>query len=513
MSIRAVVAARVSHVQGEEKTSHHTQRDKGDGYAESKSWTVVGHVEDLDVSAIKLSPWERPDLRSWLDRPQDWDALIFAKTDRVFRQADDSFALTKWAKEHRKILVLIDDNIYLDFFTPEDQQDPMTSMMTRLWLFMASFFAEMEGKRFQQRAQDRIAFLRTTDRWGYGIPPYGFLVVDHPTGVGKALGHDPEAQEKLHEIARMLFSGMSKTAIVSKLVADDVPSPQEWVRLRAGKNPKGTRWGHNSLTTVLTSPATQGIKLLDGKPALDKDGNPVRVGPPSFDDETWARIQSEMSERTQSGRSRRHSSNPQLGVAFCPKCGKNAGQRIQESSAGRVHRYYRCANTPRPCAGKAVVADVFDRAVETLFLRTHGHLRIKVRVWREGSDHSHELEQVNQTIENLREDRRLGLFNKPADQELYRSQMTSLLARQEALSGMPVVKSGWVDSYSDETYADIWGRSDIEERRKMLVDAGFRRPINIEDAATDLDWVAELEQASTDLAEWSLRESPFPERP
>ena len=54
--IRALVGSRVSNVQGAEKTSHITQRGKGEAYAESQGWTVVGAFEDLDVSAIKLSP-------------------------------------------------------------------------------------------------------------------------------------------------------------------------------------------------------------------------------------------------------------------------------------------------------------------------------------------------------------------------------------------------------------------------------------------------------------------------
>ena len=56
----------MSHVRGEEKTSHISQRGRGEAYAESQDWTVVGAFEDLDVSAIKLSPWERPDLKVWL---------------------------------------------------------------------------------------------------------------------------------------------------------------------------------------------------------------------------------------------------------------------------------------------------------------------------------------------------------------------------------------------------------------------------------------------------------------
>jgi Resolvase, N terminal domain len=81
--VRALVGARASSVQGDEKTSHITQRGKGEAYAESQDWTVVGAFEDLDVSAIKLSPWDRPDLKTWLtDRADEWTALIFAKTDR-----------------------------------------------------------------------------------------------------------------------------------------------------------------------------------------------------------------------------------------------------------------------------------------------------------------------------------------------------------------------------------------------------------------------------------------------
>jgi site-specific DNA recombinase len=63
-------------VQGDEKTSHITQRGNAESYAKSQDWTVVGAFDDLDVSAIKLPPWERRDLKEWLtDRADDWDAL------------------------------------------------------------------------------------------------------------------------------------------------------------------------------------------------------------------------------------------------------------------------------------------------------------------------------------------------------------------------------------------------------------------------------------------------------
>ena len=89
--IRAVVGARVSQVQGDEKTSHITQRSKGDAYAESQDCTVVGAFQDLDVSAIKLSPGERPDLKEWLTvRADEWDALILLIRVRYGRHASSS---------------------------------------------------------------------------------------------------------------------------------------------------------------------------------------------------------------------------------------------------------------------------------------------------------------------------------------------------------------------------------------------------------------------------------------
>lgn len=82
--VRAIVGARVSNVRGDEQTSHITQRSKGDASAESQDWTVVGAFEDLDVSAIKLSPRERPDLKAWLtDRADDWVAAAVTSAGAV----------------------------------------------------------------------------------------------------------------------------------------------------------------------------------------------------------------------------------------------------------------------------------------------------------------------------------------------------------------------------------------------------------------------------------------------
>jgi site-specific DNA recombinase len=481
--VRALVGARVSNVQGDEKTSHITQRGKGEAHAESQDWTVVGVFEDLDVSAIKLSPWDRPDLKQWLtDRADEWDALIFAKTDRVFGSAADCVRLAEWCREHRKILVLVDDGIRLDYYHPEDVKDAFAGAMSKVFLILASVFAEIEGQRFVQRARDRVAYLRNTDRWGYGLPPFGFKIVDHPTGKGKALAHDVEAQRVLHDAAERLLAGGSLTGIVSSFNETGVLSPRDWYSARSGKPINGAKWTVDNLRMILSNPTTQGIKTAGtdrrvkrtvGKPILDSEGEPVRVGPASFQPETWNRIQSELAQRSQNPRQRRHSVNPLLGVAKCGVCGKNMRQQSKTTPAGVTHRYYICGNSPKACPSVSVIADNAEELVYGAFLTTHTDRKVKDRIWQEGSDHSVELEQTNRTIESLREDRAMGLFTSPEDEQTFRQQMQSLVAKRDSLAVLPVVKAGWVDVVTSETYAEVWPTATPEERRALLIKAGY----------------------------------------
>ncbi|WP_431235931.1 hypothetical protein ACQ856_17305 [Mycolicibacterium psychrotolerans] len=66
----------------------------------------------------------------------------------------------------------------------------------------------------------------------------------------------------------------------------------------------------------------------------------------------------------------------------------------------------------------------------------------------------------------------MGLFSTPEDQDMFRRQMTALLAKREELSALPIVRAGWVDVESDQTYAEVWPTATPEERRKLLSDAG-----------------------------------------
>ncbi|ONI77278.1 hypothetical protein ALI144C_35045 [Actinosynnema sp. ALI-1.44] len=92
--LRAVLAVRLSNLT-DETTSPARQKAITSGHADRP---VVAVVEDLDVSASMVGPFDRPELGQWLREPKshDYDALVFWRADRAIRSMTDMFALTAW---------------------------------------------------------------------------------------------------------------------------------------------------------------------------------------------------------------------------------------------------------------------------------------------------------------------------------------------------------------------------------------------------------------------------------
>jgi DNA invertase Pin-like site-specific DNA recombinase len=174
-------------VQGPQKVSHIAQQETGAKWVAEHGHDVVGTIHDLGVSA-SVSPFDRPDLGPWLtdERIHEWDVLVFSKLDRLFRSTNDAIDFARWAEQRRKMLVFSEDGLTLNY---RDDHDAMSieSMMSKMFLMLGAFFAELELNRFRTRALDGHRVLRQTDRWASGVPPLGFKTVDHPSGKGKGL--------------------------------------------------------------------------------------------------------------------------------------------------------------------------------------------------------------------------------------------------------------------------------------------------------------------------------------
>ena len=169
-SLRTLLAVRLSNLT-DETTSPERQREVTQGHADQQGWTVVGTAEDLDVSASTVPPFDRPRLGQWLREPKyhQWDALVFWRADRAVRSMADMFALTRWAQEHRKVIVFVSgpfggDPLTLDL--RHDRADPHVNLI----LAIISFAAEVESQAIKERVNGARAFLLPTDRWGRRCP-------------------------------------------------------------------------------------------------------------------------------------------------------------------------------------------------------------------------------------------------------------------------------------------------------------------------------------------------------
>lgn len=464
--LRCIVGARVSVLKGPQKVSQLAQIETGARWVAQNDGEIIGTFEDLGVSA-SIEPAKRPDLGPWLVDPEklhQWDALVFSKMDRAFRSTSHCVDLARFCEQHQKILVFSEDGLKLDYSPGADKG--IDSMMSELFVYIGSFFAQLELNRFKTRAEDSHRVLRKTTRWASGAPPFGYRIVDHPSGKGKGLEQDPKAQKTLHDMADWLISGESFTEIASRL---------------------GKPWTTTNVIEALTSLRTQGYKVrARSKPVLDDNGELIRMAPPTFDEDTWAQIQDAAAKRRIT-RTRTNSVNPMLGVGFCgctgcdkcpgteeEPCGASLAQQFSTRRNGTVDRYYRCSRSPRNCGGM-VKADTLDSFLEGHFLDEFGHLQVTTREWQQGNDLAGELERVEASIKRLRSEQDAGLIITDEDHEDYLRRMKALTSRRASILDAEPRKPGWVYKDTGETFREAWERTtDPKERRQMLVDKRVR---------------------------------------
>ncbi|MGQ4596464.1 recombinase family protein [Nocardia sp. R6R-6] len=528
VGLRAVVGARVSVLKDEGKVSHLAQQRTGSSWVETQGASIVGAFEDLDVSA-SISPFDRPDLGRWFKEQfaDSFDILVFSKIDRAFRSTRHMIKVAEWCEEHKKILVFAEDGLVLNYLNPAPG---LEGMLAELFVYIGSFFAQLELNRFSTRTKDGHRIIRQTDRWAYGIPRFGFKTAPHPSGKGRCIVQDPAAQHVLHEqIKPRVFAGDSLTSIVAHLnkcphelrneecpgpcQGSAVPTSLERSRVESGK-PRLRRepWTHSALLGILTSHGTQGIKVAsDGYPVLTADGSMIQMVDPSFTAEEWERIQAEVAKRRLSGKKRVNSENPILGVGFCGKCKRALSQHIPAKEI-RHTGYFRCANKPDQGCKVLVRTDVVLPFLEETFLGHYGPRPVIRRVLVPGSDNRAELERVKDSIQRVRDESDAGLIVTPEERAQYIGRLKGLTARKTVLEASPVTAPRYEVETTGETFAEAWKRLDAIGRRDMMREAGIRLEVHSKmhlhlfdtgDTAEGYqEWMSRVKAGHVDSSSW-----------
>ncbi|MFF7389170.1 recombinase family protein [Streptomyces scabiei] len=492
---RALSAIRLS-VETDETTSPGRQRAANQEAASFIGAEIIGEAVDLGVSASKTTPFERPELGSWLTRPDEFDALMFWRFDRAVRSMADMNGLVQWARENRKVIVFAEGpggRLVLDFRNGVD-------LITQLILQIFAFAAEFEAQSIRERVLGAQAAMRGMElRWRGSRPPYGYVPVPLESG-GWTLapateavpGCGPAPVAVIERIIRDLMgdpaegvAGKTVSAISEELNAEGIPSPRDWWSLVKGRETGGKtggakgakavtrtrfKWTPNVITKLLRSPALLGWKTHNGKPVRDSEGKPVMAtAEPILTRPEYDRVGALLDSRSINNRERKDTNALLLAVIHCASC---EGRMYLNAQEGKTPTY-KCNSHARGDSCKAPVnvrGDWADEYVSREFLRMVGALEVTHSRIIPGYDPQPEIDATLAEYEAHRAER--GQQKSKAAQASWQKHMDALDARLAELESLEKVEPRTEEISTGKTYADLWEEADSAGRRRMLMKAG-----------------------------------------
>ncbi|MFB9347446.1 recombinase family protein [Streptomyces heliomycini] len=485
---RALSAIRLS-VATDETTSPGRQREANEFAAASLGAVIVGEAEDLDVSASKTTPFERPQLGPWFERPDDFDIVIWWRLDRAVRSMADMSALVGWARKHGKRLVFAEGpggaRLELD----------MGNVVGELIATLLAFAAQMEAQSIAERVTGAQAAMRAMPlRWRGSRPHYGYKPAELEGG-GWTLVPDNEADEVagpspvsvIERIIRELMDGKTASVVAQDLNADGVPSPRDYWALTKGRKTGGKtggakgegvqrerfKWTSAVIARLLKSPALLGWKLHEGKPVRDAEGRPVMAtNTPILTREEFDAIGALLAARSIDNRERKDTHSLLLRVVHCAHCGGRMYLNKQESKKNQAPTY-KCNAHARgeKCEAPANVrGDWLDEYAEREFLRLVGGMRVTETRVIPGYDPTPEIEATTAEYEDHM--RQEGRQRSNAARDAWQRRADALDARLAELEGREKIEARTEVVHLARSYADEWRDADTAGRRAMLIEAG-----------------------------------------
>ncbi|MFI6873579.1 recombinase family protein [Streptomyces sp. NPDC050400] len=221
----------------DETTSPTRQREANERSARAINARIIGEAEDLDVSALKTTPFERPALGEWLRERSRFDVILWWRLDRAVRSMANMHELARWAREYRKMLVFAEGPggmLTLDFRNPLDP------------IAVLAFAAQMEAQAIGERGQGAAEAIRSMPlRWREARAPYPYMPAPMPDGAGKTLVSDLDAVKVVEKIIKYLLedenADPTSIAVALNSGKSPIPSSRDHWAIKQGRETGG--WG------------------------------------------------------------------------------------------------------------------------------------------------------------------------------------------------------------------------------------------------------------------------------
>lgn len=459
--MRALIVTRLSRVT-DATTSPERQLQACRALCNQRGYEVVAHAEDLDVSAGKTTPFDRPQLGDWLtNRHNEFDVIVVFRMDRIVRRLLDLADVIRWCQEHSKALVSASE-AFLD----------LTAPFGDIVALLVAKVAEMELQAISDRNKSAAVYNITRGKFRGGMPPWGYQVEQTDDGWGYV--QDPQQVRTILEVVDRVLSGEPLRAVAHGLNDRGILTPRDRFAELRGREVKGYSWAGGGLKRGLSSLTLLGYAMTDGEPVRSPDGSPVVRSEPVLTRDVFDRLQVELAGRENRKEPTKRSSGLLLQVIFCKVCGSPAYRF--KGGKGRTARY-RCASAQakQTCGNNTFPLPDADQLVTEHLLDLLGDSERLERVWDSGSDHSEELAEIEAQLSDITG--LIGTGPYKAGTSL-RAQLDARIAdlttRYEALSAEAVRPSGWSWVGTGELFSTWWENQDVEAQNIWLRRMGVK---------------------------------------
>ncbi|MFB9926336.1 recombinase family protein [Amycolatopsis halotolerans] len=473
---RVLIVVRLSNLT-DETTSPERQLGVCERYCADRDWTVVGVAEDLDVSASTTSPFERPSLKKWLDRADEYDVIVFWRVDRLVRRVVHLAQMIEWSERNSVNLIS----------ATEAHFDLSTSIGQALAIFVG-VFAQMESDATSERTTQTFAHNIRAGKYRGGYPPFGYRP-EKVDGEWRYV-HDPVTSELARSLVTRVLDGELPTTICRDLNERKVPTPQDHFRAQQGKPTTGALWRTSNLVRALQSPTLLGHVVLsesekkggkkvytDRSVLRGDDGAPVVRSAPLIDAGTFARLQQALSDRAGQRTPYKKSRALLLRVLYCGVCG---GRMYQNK--GRAHVYYRCvsASLGTACGNASIEVGQADDFVTGQLMDDFGDVQMTRKIFDPGEDHAVELADLEAELIDVAGLIGTGAFRSGPARVRLEVRAMALEDRRQALAALPYRPAGYRFEATGKTFREHWdsltGQGKNMFLREHSVRAEARKP-------------------------------------
>ncbi|WP_457068107.1 recombinase family protein [Mycobacteroides abscessus] len=482
---RALAVVRLSRVT-DETTSPLRQREACLELCRQRGYEVIGTAEDLDISAGKTSPFDRPQLGDWLtNRRGEFDVLVTFRMDRIVRRLLDLADLIRWCQSNSVSLVSATET-FLD----------LDSAFGDIIALLVAKVAEMELAAISERNRSAAQHNMRAGKYRGGPPPWGYMP-EKVDGDWRFV-QDDEQVKVINEVVRRVLDGDPLRQVAADLTDRSVLTPRDRVNQLKGRPIQGYRWHSAKLREMLSSKSLLGHAVTADGSIRNEDGSPVIRATPILERDVFERVQVELAGRENRKEPTKRSNSLLLRVIYCGVCGKPAYKL--KGGKGRQDRY-RCASAQYKvaCGNRTVPIDDAEEILTDAVMSVLGGKYRRNRVWDAGNDHAAELAEIDDTLSDLTDQLGTGSFRKGTRQrERLDARIAELAHRQAELSAKASKPAGWTWVPTDELFGDWWKSQTVEQRNLWLRGMDIRMWWNHQGIQTDMLHLEKMAE------QWSL---------